>query len=208
VTTEISIWAGALATLGLYSILYRENRLYRATEHIFIGLGIGYGLVVIWTDTLWPKLWTPMLREGRWWFAALLIVGGLFYTVYSRKYSWMARWVTMGLLGLWAGQAFKAWANRYQPQIASSFKPIFLAHAPYVDLNNVIFVVALLSVMLYFFFSFEQKSKPVQAGAKLGRWTMMIAFGAIFGSTVMARMSLFIGRLVFLFREWIPLIPK
>jgi hypothetical protein len=40
----------------------------------------------------------------------------------------------------------------------------------------------------------------------MGRWLMMIAFGAMFGSTVMARMSLFIGRLSFLFGDWIHLI--
>ena len=35
-----------------------------------------------------------------------------------------------------------------------------------------------------------------------------LAFGAMFGSTIMARMSLFIGRLTFLFQEWIHLIPR
>jgi hypothetical protein len=68
--------------------------------------------------------------------------------------------------------------------------------------------VALVSVMTYFFFSFEHRSRPVRRTADLGRWLMMIAFGAMFGSTVMARLSLFIGRLWFLFAEWIHLIPR
>ena len=48
----------------------------------------------------------------------------------------------------------------------------------------------------------------VPTRADLGRWLMMIAFGAMFGSTVMARLSLFIGRLWYLFAEWIHLIPQ
>jgi len=35
----------------------------------------------------------------------------------------------------------------------------------------------------------------------------MFAFGAMFGSTVMARMSLFIGRLDFLLTDWQPIVP-
>jgi hypothetical protein len=44
--------------------------------------------------------------------------------------------------------------------------------------------------------------------SRLGRYLLMFAFGAIFGSTVMARLSLFIGRLWFVFAEWIHLIPQ
>jgi len=35
----------------------------------------------------------------------------------------------------------------------------------------------------------------------------MIAFGASFGYTVMGRLSLLIGRINYLFQDWIPLIP-
>jgi hypothetical protein len=35
----------------------------------------------------------------------------------------------------------------------------------------------------------------------------MIAFGASFGYTVMSRLSILIGRINFLFHDWIPLIP-
>ncbi len=35
----------------------------------------------------------------------------------------------------------------------------------------------------------------------MGRWLLMISFGATFGSTVMARMSLVIDRLLFILRD-------
>ena len=34
------IWLGALATLALYSVLYRENPVYRFAEHVFLGLAL------------------------------------------------------------------------------------------------------------------------------------------------------------------------
>src|SRR5919197_373010 len=61
------IWLGALATLALYSILYRENPVYRFAEHLFLGLATGYGLYVVWTDVLLPKWWKPMMVDGQWW---------------------------------------------------------------------------------------------------------------------------------------------
>ncbi len=35
----------------------------------------------------------------------------------------------------------------------------------------------------------------------IGRYLMLIAFGAAFGNTVMTRMNLLIGRLIFLLRD-------
>ena len=37
----------------------------------------------------------------------------------------------------------------------------------------------------------------------MGRWLLMIAFGAIFGSTVMARMALLTYRVWFLLYDWL-----
>ena len=39
---------------------------------------------------------------------------------------------------------------------------------------------------------------------KVGRWMMMACFGAFFGATIMARMSLLVERLQFLIDKWVP----
>jgi hypothetical protein len=44
-------------------------------------------------------------------------------------------------------------------------------------------------------------------GARVGTWFLMVAFGASFGYTVMARVSLLISRVQFLLRDWLHLIP-
>jgi hypothetical protein len=61
------------------------------------------------------------------------------------------------------------------------------------------------SWLVYFFFSKEHKG--VFGGtAKVGIFFLMVTFGASFGYTVMSRMSLLIGRIDFLFGDWLGLI--
>jgi hypothetical protein len=205
------IWVGALATLALYSILYRENPVYRFAEHIFVGLATGYGLYVIWNEVLLPKWWTPLVG-GQWWWIFASVAGAMYYTLYFKRLAWMSRMVMLTMMGFSSGQVFRAWAGQYVPQIRSAIvkRPLLYEpmRAPYLHLDNLLFVAILISVLTYFLFSFEHQNLLVRRAAQTGRWVMMIGFGAIFGSTVMARLSLFIGRLVFLFRDWIHWIPQ
>ena len=69
----------------------------------------------------------------------------------------------------------------------------------------VVILVGVISTLIYFFFSRERKGviKPV---ANLGIIFIMLGFGASFGYTVMARISLLIGRLQFLLGEWLGII--
>lgn len=217
-TEILMLWAGALCTLGLYSMLYKENRVYRLFEHIFLGLSTGYLVAQQWVDVLQPKWWKPMWEEGRWYFIFIVIFGSFYYFIFSRKGSWVARIVIGFFLGVASGQAFQVFANDTWPQIPSSFKPWIPhpAHTVMIDgkekvikalsnsdaLNNGIFMLTVFCVMMYFFFSFEQKNPIVKGSAKLGRWLMMFTFGAIFGATIMARLALLIDRMDFLLNEF------
>lgn len=212
----ITTTVGAICTLAIFSVLYRENRFYRLFEHLFIGVAAAFGLFVAWRDVLQGGWWEPLSKEGRWYWMIAPCLGAMFYTVYSRKYAWMSRLLIGTLLGIAAGQAFQGFVSQMWPQITSSFLPVIPRAAAGkgegvtwpVALNNLLFIVILVCVMSYFFFSFRHERAPwVREPAKLGRWLLMIAFGATFGSTVMARFSLFIDRLIFLFRDWLHLIP-
>jgi hypothetical protein len=70
-------------------------------------------------------------------------------------------------------------------------------------LDNWIFVLTVVSVMTYFFFSFQHQAKFVRRTAVAGRWMLMIGFGAFFGNTVMTRMSFLLDRLMFLIEDWL-----
>jgi hypothetical protein len=126
----------------------------------------------------------------------------------------MAR-ISIGvLLGLDAGQQFQKFSGLYYKQISTTFKPLIPQGAQQTALgpvkavswsgavNNWIFLAIVVCVMTYFFFSFEQKNTAVRKTASAGRWMLMMAFGAIFGSTIMARMALFISRVDFLIHKF------
>jgi hypothetical protein len=218
-TPAITLWVGAICTFGIYSVLYKENPYYRLAEHIFIGLAMGLFFFQNWRDTLKPKLWDPMLNEGQWWLALTLAGGAMFYFMYSKKHNWINRLIMFGFMGMGAGVAFQGFANLYFPMIRGSFKAVIPTSTHVINsakpglginmsLNNLVFIIVLITVMAYFFFSIDHKKKSVKHTASLGRWFLMFAFGAMFGSTVMARMALFIGRLDFLTTEWGPIVPR
>ena len=76
---------------------------------------------------------------------------------------------------------------------------------PLNSVNNILMVFGVLSVLLYFFFSVEQKG-AVKHGASLGRWLMMITFGVSFGNVVMGRISLLLGAFETILGNWLGLL--
>lgn len=232
----ISILAGVLSTVGLYSVLYKENKLYRLCEHIYIGLAVGYTIVALWATSLHDTWWTPMVGStahdgakavpGFWAWMLLLPVGLLGYTVFSRKYNWMSRIPIGMLIGFSSGQTVWLWFNQYGPQIYDSMRPILpttteffvpvtqgmtpeqhavVSHTVYISqaINNFLFVGTILCVLTYFLFSFDMKNRALRGMSLMGRWLLMVGFGAIFGSTVAMRFTLVIDRMYFVCIEFL-----
>lgn len=197
------VWVGALCTLAIFSLLYRENPVYRFFEYLFVGLAAGYTIVLVWRDTLARYWWEPMTQRGEWWWMLPFLLGLLYFTIYVRRLAWMNRWLIGMIMGVAAGQFFQALAQQYLPQIKASVKPIGPSAGLATSINNAIILVTLVSVMVYFLFSFEHRAWPVRRTAQVGRWLLMMSFGAIFGSTVMARMALAVSRLYFLLHNWL-----
>ncbi|HRK23281.1 MAG TPA: hypothetical protein PLX06_15785 [Fimbriimonadaceae bacterium] len=224
----LKLTVGVIATLGLYSVLYRETRFYRLFEHVFLGLAVGWSCTALWTETLHQLWYSKMIGSaaengnvaipGMWAYAILLPIGLMAYLVFSQKHNWISRIPIGIILGLWAGQQVQVWWNRYGDQIGNSIRPIIpnqwdsllhpganaVPNGIYVTqaFNNIVFTVTLLCVMSYFLFSFEIKNKFVSGMTVWGRWLLMVGFGAIFGSTVMTRFTLLIDRMYFVWIEW------
>ena len=76
------------------------------------------------------------------------------------------------------------------------------AMAPLTTVDNVIIAIGTVATLSYFIFTV--RSTPVLAEA--GKWVIMVTLGAAFGSGIMGRISLLIGRIFLVFKDWIPLI--
>ncbi len=223
-----SIVLAGISTLAIFSFLIKENRFYRLFEHLFIGIAAGYLPIVTVKTFLWPQVFEPMLGFNTIVFPDgtvstpynplyLLYLlpfafGLLYYFIYSKRHAWIAKVVIGFSLGASAGLSFQGFFAEIIPQIFSSFKPLVVFEAGQIDwmtsFNHTLFIVILFSVMYYFFFTFRRESRILTKTAYVGRFFMMVCFGAFFGSTVMARMALLVERLQFLLNTWAPTITS
>lgn len=223
--------AGVVVTVGLFSVLYKENKFYRLCEHIFLGLAAGWALVAIWTEVLASTWYDKMMGTvdeagkatgaGNWIYAILLPVGFMSYMVFSKKNNWMSRIPLGMILGIWSGQQIQSYFDTYGPQVRAGMKPIFpttghlivptsgtdqaiIDANVYISqaLSNFLFMFTLVSVLSYFLFSFDVKNKALLKVNLIGRYLLMIGFGAIFGTTVMMRFTLVIDRMYFIWNEF------
>jgi len=208
---------GAACTLAIFSLVFKENRVYRFFEHVFIGLAVGYDIATNWTQVLRPDWWDPMMVEGQWAWIMTVPVGLMFYGIYTKKFAWMSKLLFGVFFGLASTTVFQAFSAGFMPQVVKSFKPLYppppdlgdklaTLHQFSAVANNAIFMAILICVIIYFLFAFEQKHKFIQNASKAGRYILMGAFGSIFGSTIMTRMALLIDRIHFLLHDWLGLV--
>jgi len=205
----------AIGTLAIFSMLYKENPISRFFEHLLIGVSMGYSLAIVWQSILYPNWVTPIFGiDGHpvnlWWLIAI-IPGSLWYFQLSRKHAWISKLIICFFMGVGAGNAFKGVFNILfgpQGQVTDSIKILYQAGTQgwswQTGVNDFIFFVVTISVLSYFFFSFKHEKNPaLKYSSRAGRYFLMIMFGAIFGNTVMGRMSLLIDRLTFMFKDWL-----
>ena len=228
---QLKLWLefiGIICIVAIFSLLYKENPLFRFFEHIFIGLSAGYIIAITWVQILEPQWYKPMLPtdlggEGKWTLIFIMLVATLFFTVYFPKLSWMNRLLMLGILGYYSGMALKFFLGGTAPQITAAFRPPITTYQPtglptgppgsqtgHWPIGTVaghpiffhpwwlVSLVVLLCVFAYFFFSIDHKRAWVRRPSVLGRYFIMIMLGVIFGTTVMARFALLIARLDFL----------
>lgn len=210
-----------VATLAIFSFLYKENPFYRFFEHVFIGIATGYGIVATVQFFLWPQVLQPLLGldivvfpDGttskpynplNLLYLLPMSFGLLFYALLTKRHKWLAQLVIGCQLGYAGGLAFQGTFAELLPQLFDSFRPLYVAGSWSETATNIFFVVTLLTSLSYFFFTFRRtKGGFVEISSGIGRWLMMGCFGAFFGSTIMARMALLVERLQFLIHEWLP----
>ncbi len=201
----IWVWTAAFLTMMVYSYLLGDNPLYRLAEHIFIGASVAYAVVVVMHGVLGPLLIAP-LADGAIGERVLALVplglGLLLWTKLKTSWAWLGNLSVAFLLGVGASLAIGgALFGSLLPQVRATVQAVDLSGLG----SGLIVVVGTLSTWMYFHFATGARGGLsglgtgfVRAWARLGRWFIVIAFGAIFANTVMARLSLLIGRVQFL----------
>ena len=205
--TWIGAWVATGLTLFIFSFLYKDNPLFKLAENLYVGVSVGYTIVKTYDTVIVNLIWKPIVENHEWSLLVPVAIGMLMLTRYVPKAAWLSRYAFAFIVGVGAGLAIPRTVSSFiLKQIEDTVRPLLILVPgdgvtfswnllnPASSVNVIIVLLGVGSVLFYFFFSVEH-SGPGRTVARTGVMFLMIAFGAAFGYTVMARMSLLIGRL-------------
>ncbi len=188
----------AFLTFAIFSFLYKDNPFYKFAEHLFVGVSLGYSTCIIIFNAFIPKVVNPIFTDfsHNWHLVIAVLLGMMYFFRFSSKYRWLIRFPMAIQIGFTAGISVTLRMD------ARLFKQLKFTVMPLDNIYTIIVIVGVISVLIYFLFTFKRKGilNPL---AKLGTIFLMVGFGATFGNTVMARISLLIGRISFLLKDWL-----
>jgi len=216
----IGVWVGAILTLLVFSYLLRDTPLFRIAQAIFVGVAVGYAVTVAVRSVLIPLLFEPMFTglfvngEIPWLYFVPLILGLLLLAKFR------AEWASLGnpsiafLFGVGSALAIGgALGGALIPQLKASIVSL----APELGggaVNNLFLLIGTIGAFLSFRFIIPTGRRApmraldvvARAWGRVGRWFILVAFGAIFADTAVSRISILIGRFYYLLHDWLQVV--
>jgi len=218
----IGTWVAAFLTICIFSFLYDDNPLYKFAEHLFVGVSAGYIIATTYRNVMIPNLYgnikTGVLLlvktgsfEWRYWsFILAGVMGIMLLMKLVPSLNWLARWPLSFMVGTASGLGIVFTMEALVlKQIDATVVPLLVRTASQSiqwssTVQNWLIVLGVCSGLVYFYFSKEHKGLFYGTFSRIGIYVLMMAFGAAFGYTVMARVSLLIGRMLFFRDQWWP----
>ncbi|NLA61525.1 MAG: hypothetical protein GX863_10630 [Firmicutes bacterium] len=196
-SATLQTWLSAFFTIAIYTlVLYKDYKLFQYAETVMIGITAANGIVLTYHNYIRPVVAVDIIQQGKYLQLIPILIGLLMYTRFVRSIAWVSR-IPMGF---WVGVGAAYILTRNPGVFISQITASFLALN---KLNNVVFVVGVISVVVYFYFTVPIRSAPMKGMTTLGKAFLLVSFGATFASTVMSRISLLLGRLQFLLQDWL-----
>ena len=202
------IWIAAILTIGVFSFLYKDNVFFAIIEHLVIGLSAGYMFVIYWKNVFFPELIEPLWQSGSGENAHLFVPVGICF-LWAAKYLKNGQDMYRLALAFWLaidlGLSIPTHLDSgIIAQVAGTISAPLNGGAVEIA-GNLIIIFGTSASLLYFFFSARHQGF-LGTVSKGGTWILMIGFGASFGYVVMSRIYLLIGRLLFIFRDWLSIV--
>ena len=216
-------WVAAFLTLAIISFLYDDNPIYKFAENLFIGISAAYWMVLgVWT-TLVPNLLGKLIPRQmaainpglekvhpNYFYVVPAIFGIILLWRLAPRGGWISRWALAFIVGTTAGLNLYGYlVSDFIGQIQGAIAPLIpIEHGAFsvgATISAVVMFLGTISGLIYFFFSKEHKG-AFGVASRVGVWVLMVTFGAGFGYTVMGRIALLVGRMEFLFRDWLNIV--
>jgi len=205
VSADPQIWIQAILTIAATSFVFRDNIVFKVAQYTFIGVAAGH-YIVMGVRNIINYGWVH-LAGGAYIYVVVFILGIMLYARFSKEYYWLYRYPIAFMVGNGIGISIRAAIHSdFIKNIAATASPL-VATAPMDTINNIIIFVGCIAALSHFIFTYEGIHKGTLGYVpKLGRWMMLMAFGASFGNTVMTRFGMYQGRILFLLRDWLQVV--
>lgn len=180
------LWIGTFFILAILSYIYKENVFYRFGEYSFVSISLAVKATSAYKSIIGTCI-TPM-SVGRYVMIIPFFLGLALFLRYYRKLAFIPRWSVAIMTGVGSGLAIRGLMDtNFVQQIKGAIAPM-LSLTPYNIAVNTLVLFMTVSIIVYFLFLFEQKGVlyPI---ARIGRWSMMIFFGATLGATLLIGLS-------------------
>lgn len=212
----LQIWIGAMFTVFIYTFAIRDNKLYRFTGALMVGSAAGFATVSA-INNIRNIAFTPLMKGQSLWIIPIILGLTLFFR-FTREYSWVNRYGLSVIVSIGTALTMTTVVNsQILAQIKSSFLYPYTTDANLIagsvktPFNNIIVIVIVITSVLFFVFSGGtnvHRSKSFGYIRTIGLYSMMIAFGATFGNTMMSRIAEMSARMFYVLSpEAIPILP-
>jgi hypothetical protein len=215
-TDLIGVWVGAILTLLVFSYLLGDTPLFRIAQAIFVGVAVGYGATAAIYLVLVPRLFEPLFTDlaTNWPLFVPLILGLLLFTKLRTGWASVGNISIAFLFGVGGALAIGgALGGTLLPQLAATVVSLSPDQGWDTVFNNLLLVIGTIGAFLSFRFitsadrpALRAFSTVARGWGYIGRWFVLIAFGAVFADTAVSRISILIGRMYYLLHDWLQVV--
>lgn len=196
-------WVAALVTIGVWSYLLGERRLFRLAQHLLAGTATGYLVLLAVREVLVPRLLEPLARDPA---GNVLLIPALALVGALAGGRWLPRPIAALPVAVLVGgtAAFAlggAVSGTLLPQLAAGV----IRPGPPLTVGNGVIGLAITALVLLAFLHGVPRGRVTGAAAGAGHWLLIGAIGGWLGFLLVSRLSLLVDRLGFLITSWLGL---
>jgi hypothetical protein len=201
ISLDIGVWIASILTIGVFSFVYKDTKIFRFCEHTFVAVAMGYSAVLVIKSLVGVAI-IP-IQQGALHLIIPILLGLAIFTQLSRRQAWVSRYPVAVYVGTSLGVGLRSQiAANVVPQIIATIG--FPFGTPWDTFNSVVALLSIVGTIFYFYFTKNVFKNPATRNLNLiGRYAIMIALGAAFGFTILGRFTLMLGRLQALVYDWL-----
>src|SRR5438094_3783609 len=128
-------WVAVGLTLFIFSFLYKDNPLFKIGEHLYVGISVGYTVVIVWYTVFIRLVWEE-IKKGNYEPVIPVIIGLLILTRFIPKIAWLSRIAFAFVVGFGSGVAIPRTISSYiLKQIEDTVTPLLTMTAGGISFN-------------------------------------------------------------------------